>query len=112
MGGNRSIVIWAIMALVKWAGITIPQPIWIILIALGAFSPSSGYSRYSGCWRENLDEIAHSAALELAHRCGVAQPDLDMAEVIVLQAIRDGQKLPRPGPQPRNIQIEIMCRNE
>ncbi len=28
------VVAWAIFALIKWAGWTIPQPIWIILTAL------------------------------------------------------------------------------
>lgn len=27
------IVVWAIIALVKWSGIPIPQPVWIILTA-------------------------------------------------------------------------------
>lgn len=27
------VVIWAIIALVKWTGIVIPQPVWIILTA-------------------------------------------------------------------------------
>lgn len=27
------IVVWAIIALVKWSGIAIPQPVWIIFIA-------------------------------------------------------------------------------
>lgn len=26
-----AVVIWGIVALVKWSGITIPQPVWIIL---------------------------------------------------------------------------------
>ncbi len=30
------IVVWAIIALIKWSGITIPQPVWIILTALVA----------------------------------------------------------------------------
>ncbi len=29
-----AIVVWAIIALVKWSGIPIPQPVWIILTAL------------------------------------------------------------------------------
>lgn len=28
-----AIVVWAIIALVKWSGIPIPQPVWIILAA-------------------------------------------------------------------------------
>ncbi len=33
-----AIVVWAIIALVKWSGIPIPQPVWIILTAfLGIF---------------------------------------------------------------------------
>lgn len=28
-----AVVIWAIIALVKWSGIPIPQPVWIILTA-------------------------------------------------------------------------------
>jgi len=28
-----AIVIWAIVALIKWSGIPIPQPVWIILAA-------------------------------------------------------------------------------
>lgn len=31
-----AIVVWAIIALVKWSGVQIPQPVWIILIALGS----------------------------------------------------------------------------
>lgn len=27
------IVVWAIIALVRWSGIPIPQPVWIILTA-------------------------------------------------------------------------------
>lgn len=27
------VVIWAIIALVRWSGVPIPQPIWIILTA-------------------------------------------------------------------------------
>lgn len=27
------VVIWAIVALLRWSGITIPQPVWIILTA-------------------------------------------------------------------------------
>ena len=30
-----AIVVWAIIALVRWSGIPIPQPVWIILCALG-----------------------------------------------------------------------------
>jgi hypothetical protein len=30
-----AIVVWAIIALVKWSGVPIPQPVWIIL---GAFA--------------------------------------------------------------------------
>lgn len=29
-----AVVIWAIVALVKWSGIPIPQPVWIIFTAL------------------------------------------------------------------------------
>lgn len=29
-----AIVVWAIIALVRWSGIPIPQPVWIILTAL------------------------------------------------------------------------------
>ncbi len=29
-----AIVAWAIFALVKWSGIPIPQPVWIVLAAL------------------------------------------------------------------------------
>jgi len=29
-----AIVVWAIIALVRWSGIPIPQPVWIILGAL------------------------------------------------------------------------------
>lgn len=29
-----AIVCWAIVALVKWSGVPIPQPVWIILTAL------------------------------------------------------------------------------
>lgn len=33
-----AIVAWAIIALVKWSGIPIPQPVWIILTAfIGIF---------------------------------------------------------------------------
>lgn len=28
-----AIVIWAIVALIRWSGIPIPQPVWIILTA-------------------------------------------------------------------------------
>jgi hypothetical protein len=28
------VVIWAIIALVRWSGIAIPQPVWIILTAI------------------------------------------------------------------------------
>ncbi len=28
-----AVVVWAIIALVKWSGIPIPQPVWIILTA-------------------------------------------------------------------------------
>lgn len=28
------VVLWAIYALLQWAGITIPQPVWIIITAL------------------------------------------------------------------------------
>lgn len=28
-----AIVVWAIIALVKWSGVPIPQPVWIILTA-------------------------------------------------------------------------------
>jgi hypothetical protein len=31
-----AIVIWAIIALVRWSGVPIPQPVWIILTALCA----------------------------------------------------------------------------
>lgn len=30
-----ALVIWGIIALVKWSGIPIPQPVWIILTVLG-----------------------------------------------------------------------------
>jgi hypothetical protein len=30
------VVIWAIIALIRWSGIVIPQPVWIILTALFA----------------------------------------------------------------------------
>lgn len=29
-----AVVIWAIIALVRWSGIAIPQPVWIVLTAL------------------------------------------------------------------------------
>lgn len=29
-----AIVVWAIIALVKWSGIPVPPPVWIILTAL------------------------------------------------------------------------------
>ena len=29
-----AIVIWAIIALVKWSGLPIPQPVWIIITAI------------------------------------------------------------------------------
>lgn len=30
------VVIWALYALLKWSGLIIPQPVWIILSALAA----------------------------------------------------------------------------
>lgn len=32
------VVIWAIIALVRWSGIPIPQPVWIILTAFLAIA--------------------------------------------------------------------------
>lgn len=28
-----AVVLWAIVALVRWSGVPIPQPIWIVLVA-------------------------------------------------------------------------------
>ena len=31
-----AVAVWAIIALVKWSGVQIPQPVWIVLSALVA----------------------------------------------------------------------------
>lgn len=33
-----AVVVWAIIALIKWSGIPIPQPVWIILTAFLAIA--------------------------------------------------------------------------
>lgn len=32
------VVVWAIIALIKWSGVPIPQPVWIILTAFIAIA--------------------------------------------------------------------------
>jgi hypothetical protein len=42
------VVVWAVIALVKWSGIPIPQPVWIILTAFIAIALILLIARFFG----------------------------------------------------------------